>query len=54
MLENCTTEEQGSVVRVLWTKELNAKNIDKCFLLTVRSQLQQFFVELFNNAFSPA
>jgi hypothetical protein len=25
VLEDCTTEEQGSVVRFLWGKELNAK-----------------------------
>jgi hypothetical protein len=29
MLEECTTEEQRSVVLFLWTKGLNAKDIHK-------------------------
>jgi hypothetical protein len=29
MLEECTTEEQRSVVRFLWAKGLNAKDIHK-------------------------
>jgi hypothetical protein len=38
VLEGCTTEEQRSVVRFLWTKGLNEKDIRKeCFLFTVGS-----------------
>jgi hypothetical protein len=41
MLEDCTTEEQRSIVRsFLWAKELNVKDIQfikKCFLFTVGS-----------------
>jgi hypothetical protein len=29
VFEGCTTKEQSSVVRFLWTKELNAKVIHK-------------------------
>jgi hypothetical protein len=29
MLEECNTEEQRSVVRLLWTKGLNAKDFHK-------------------------
>jgi hypothetical protein len=29
VLEECTTQEQHSVVRFLWTKGLNAKDINK-------------------------
>jgi hypothetical protein len=29
VLEDCTTEEQGSVVLLLWIKGLNAKDIHK-------------------------
>jgi hypothetical protein len=29
VLEECITEKQRSVVRLLWTKGLNAKNIKK-------------------------
>jgi hypothetical protein len=29
VLENCTTEEQHSVVHVLWAKVLNAEDIHK-------------------------
>jgi hypothetical protein len=29
VLEECTTEEQYSVVRFLWAKRLNARNIHK-------------------------
>jgi hypothetical protein len=29
VLEKCTTEEQRSVVRFLWAKGLNAKDINK-------------------------
>jgi hypothetical protein len=29
VLEKCTTEEQHFVVRFLWAKELNAKDIHK-------------------------
>jgi hypothetical protein len=29
VLEECTTEQQRSVVRFLWSKGLNAKNIHK-------------------------
>jgi hypothetical protein len=35
VLEQCITEEQRSVVRVLWTKGLSANDIKKCFLFTV-------------------
>jgi hypothetical protein len=45
LLEAYTTKEQGSVVRFLWAKGLNAKIfIKKCFLFTVGSvcRIKQF------------
>jgi hypothetical protein len=36
MLEECTNEDQRSLVRFLWAKGLNAKDIHKkCLLFTV-------------------
>jgi hypothetical protein len=34
---SCTTEEQPSIVRFIWAKGLSAKDIHKCFQLTVGS-----------------
>jgi hypothetical protein len=39
MVDECSTEEQCSVVRFLWEKGLNAKDIHKCFLFMMRSVL---------------
>jgi hypothetical protein len=36
-LPQCNTEEQRCVTRFLWAKELNVKDIHKCFLFTVWS-----------------
>jgi hypothetical protein len=35
VFEDCTTEEQLSILRLFWAKGLSAKDIVKCFLFTV-------------------
>jgi hypothetical protein len=53
VFEEYTTEEQRSVVRFLWAKGLNAKDIPKkCFLFTVGSVFRvKRFTTVLRNSF---